>query len=214
MKTIIAPLSASRSCSAVAQAQRPAGSIRRLGTAAARAPRRRPRPWPRRPDYRLVRRRQAAHRGLQGHAALAVAADPARRQDHAAARRRHRRCRPHVGSSCATPSPASLKEYITNPVVTVIVVETMPPVVYVIGEVNSAGPAAAQRPDVGAAGARAGRRLQGLREHEGHPQSCARVRSGMQTTAVQLQGRDRRGTGANRWLLPGDTIIVRSGGPR
>ena len=34
---------------------------------------------------------------------------------------------------------ASLKEYITNPVVTVIVVETVPPVIYVVGEVNSPG---------------------------------------------------------------------------
>ncbi len=34
----------------------------------------------------------------------------------------------------------SLKEYITNPVVTVIVVETIPPVYYVVGEVNSPGP--------------------------------------------------------------------------
>lgn len=34
---------------------------------------------------------------------------------------------------------ASLKEYISNPVVTVIVVETMPQVVYVVGEVNSPG---------------------------------------------------------------------------
>ena len=34
---------------------------------------------------------------------------------------------------------ASLEEYITNPVVTVIVVETVPPVVYVVGEVNSPG---------------------------------------------------------------------------
>jgi polysaccharide biosynthesis/export protein len=33
----------------------------------------------------------------------------------------------------------SLKEYITNPVVTVIVVETMPQVVYVVGEVNNPG---------------------------------------------------------------------------
>ena len=41
-------------------------------------------------------RRQAAHRGLQGRAAVAVAAGPARRQDHAAARRRHRRRRAHV----------------------------------------------------------------------------------------------------------------------
>lgn len=34
----------------------------------------------------------------------------------------------------------SLKEYIANPVVTVIVVETVPPVIYVMGEVNSPGP--------------------------------------------------------------------------
>lgn len=34
----------------------------------------------------------------------------------------------------------SLKPYIANPTVTVIVVETVPPVVYVMGEVNSAGP--------------------------------------------------------------------------
>jgi polysaccharide export outer membrane protein len=33
----------------------------------------------------------------------------------------------------------SLKEYNTNPVVTVIVVETVPPVFYVMGEVNAAG---------------------------------------------------------------------------
>ena len=35
---------------------------------------------------------------------------------------------------------ASLKEYITNPVVTVIVVETVPPVYYVVGEVHEPGP--------------------------------------------------------------------------
>lgn len=34
----------------------------------------------------------------------------------------------------------SLKEYNTNPIVTVIVVETVPPLIYVIGEVNTAGP--------------------------------------------------------------------------
>ena len=34
----------------------------------------------------------------------------------------------------------SLKEYIANPVVTVIVVETVPPVYYVVGEVNQPGP--------------------------------------------------------------------------
>lgn len=35
---------------------------------------------------------------------------------------------------------ASLKEYITNPVVTVIVLETVPPVYYVVGEVHEPGP--------------------------------------------------------------------------
>ena len=35
---------------------------------------------------------------------------------------------------------SSLKEYISNPVVTVIVVETVPPVYYVVGEVNQPGP--------------------------------------------------------------------------
>jgi len=34
----------------------------------------------------------------------------------------------------------SLKEYMNNPVVTVIVVETVPPVYYVVGEVNQPGP--------------------------------------------------------------------------
>src|SRR6187200_2938006 len=34
---------------------------------------------------------------------------------------------------------AALKEYVTNPVVTVIVVETVPPVVYVMGEVTNPG---------------------------------------------------------------------------
>lgn len=35
---------------------------------------------------------------------------------------------------------SSLKEYNTNPVVTVIVVETVPPTIYVMGEVNNPGP--------------------------------------------------------------------------
>src|SRR3954469_9119236 len=34
---------------------------------------------------------------------------------------------------------SALKEYVTNPVVTVIVVETVPPVVYVMGEVTNPG---------------------------------------------------------------------------
>ncbi len=34
----------------------------------------------------------------------------------------------------------SLKDYNTNPIVTVMVVETVPPLIYVMGEVNTAGP--------------------------------------------------------------------------
>ena len=73
-------------------------------------------------DYRLQAGRQAAHRGLQGRAALAVGADPARRQDHAAAGRRHRSDGPHADRSARRVTTA-LKDYVNNPVVTVIVVE-------------------------------------------------------------------------------------------
>jgi polysaccharide export outer membrane protein len=37
---------------------------------------------------------------------------------------------------------AALKTYMSNPTVTVMVVETVPPVIYVMGEVNNAGPQA------------------------------------------------------------------------
>jgi len=46
----------------------------------------------------------------------------------------------HTSNELRDSIATSLKDYITNPVVTVIVVETVPPVYYVVGEVNSPGP--------------------------------------------------------------------------
>ena len=62
-----------------------------------------------------------------------------------------------------------LKEYITNPVVTVIVVEASPVMVYVMGEVTQPGSIPMRGPDDRSAGAGDGRRLPRVREHEGHP---------------------------------------------
>ena len=70
----------------------------------------------------------------------------------------------------------ALKEYVTNPVVTVIVVETVAPIVLRHGRGEQPGLDAAARADDGAAGPRDGRRLQGLREHEGHPHPPPRAR--------------------------------------
>ena len=90
-------------------------------------------------DYRLVPGDKLRDRGLQGRAAVAERAGPSRRQDHAAARQR----RPAAGRTPTELRDAivtSLKTYISNPTVTVMVVETVPPVIYVMGEVNTAGP--------------------------------------------------------------------------
>jgi polysaccharide biosynthesis/export protein len=46
----------------------------------------------------------------------------------------------HTPSELRDAIVSSLKTYMSNPTVTVMVVETVPPVIYVMGEVNSAGP--------------------------------------------------------------------------
>ena len=92
-------------------------------------------------------------------------------------------------------SSASLKNYITNPAVTVIVVETVPPVIYVMGEVNAAGPQPLNGKTRRPAGARDGRRVQGLRQHQEH-RDPPRHADSMQ---VQLQG---RGQGQGRAGVP------------
>ena len=84
--------------------------------------------------------RQAADRGLQGRAAVAERAGAARRQDHAAARQRRRRRRPHPDRAARRHRRRRSRPTSPNPTVTVMVVETVPPVIYVMGEVNNAGP--------------------------------------------------------------------------
>ena len=82
---------------------------------------------------------------------------------------------------------AALKEYVTNPVVTVIVVETVPPVVYVMGEVTNPGVDSDARPDVGAPGAGDGPRVPRVREHQGHPRAAPHA-AWHPDDLVQLQG--------------------------
>ena len=88
-----------------------------------------------------------------------------------------------------------------------IVVETVPPVVYVMGEVANPGRGSAERPDVGAAGAGHGRRLPRFREHEGHPRAAAQRRAGVQTIAFNYKSAVK-GDGNPVLLQPGDTVIV------
>lgn len=101
----------------------------------------------------------------------------------------------------------SLKEFNTNPVVTVIVVETVPPLVYVMGEVNNAGP----QPLKGEMTV-----LQALSAAGGFKDFAntknikilRRSGNGLQTT-LHFNYKDAiRGIGKPIVLQPGDTIIV------
>jgi polysaccharide export outer membrane protein len=100
----------------------------------------------------------------------------------------------------------SLKEYIANPVVTVIVVETIPPVIYVVGEVNSPGP----QPLTGQVSV-----LQALSAAGGFKDFAKtkdiriqRKTSSGQTT-LHFNYKDAiNGHGKTIYLQPGDTIIV------
>ena len=101
---------------------------------------------------------------------------------------------------------ASLKEYITNPVVTVIVVETMPQVVYVVGEVNSPGAQPVQgRMTVLQALASAG----GFKDFakKGDIRIQRPSATGVQT--IKFNYKDAiEGRGQQVFVQPGDTIIV------
>ena len=94
-----------------------------------------------------------------------------------------------------------LKEYVTNPVVTVIVVEASPVTVYVMGEVNAARRDPDAWNDDRAAGPGDGRRLPRVREHERHPHPAQDLEQGNlgRDHQVQLQ---RRGQGIHRASLP------------
>jgi polysaccharide export outer membrane protein len=97
---------------------------------------------------------------------------------------------------------ASLKTYITNPTVTVIVVETVPPVVYVMGEVNTPGP----QPITGELSV-----LQALAMAGGFKDFANRknivIRRGAQTIKFNYNEAIKGRTQAVM-LRPGDTIVV------
>ena len=101
---------------------------------------------------------------------------------------------------------SSLKEYITNPVVTVIVVETVPQVVHVMGEVNSAGPQTLSGPlSILQALAAAG----GFKDFAKTKDIKVLRKTATGTTTLKFNYNDAVKTGAAEiYLQPGDVVIV------
>ncbi|HXE80113.1 MAG TPA: polysaccharide biosynthesis/export family protein, partial [Vicinamibacterales bacterium] len=100
----------------------------------------------------------------------------------------------------------ALREYVTNPVVTVIVVEAVPPLVYVIGEVGSPGSIPMHGPmSVLQALAMAG----GFRDFANTKkiQILRRTSKGQQRIAFNYK-EALASTGPPMMLQPGDTVIV------
>jgi polysaccharide biosynthesis/export protein len=100
----------------------------------------------------------------------------------------------------------SLKEYNTNPVVTVIVVETVPPMFYVMGEVNAAGslPLKGQITVVQAL-AMAG----GFKDFAKTNKIVIQRKGASGTSMLKFNYNDAvNGKGQIVYLKPGDTIIV------
>jgi polysaccharide export outer membrane protein len=100
----------------------------------------------------------------------------------------------------------SLKPYITNPVVTVIVVETVPKTVYVVGEVASPGPQPMTGPlTVMQALAMAG----GFKDFAKTKSIVVRRSTAAGTTDIRFNYKDAlKGETKPLLLQPGDTIIV------
>jgi polysaccharide biosynthesis/export protein len=114
-----------------------------------------------------------------------------------------------VGAAGHTPTElrdaivASLKTYMANPTVTVMVVETVPPVIYVMGEVNSAGPQSLHgRMDVLQALATA----KGFRDFADTKNIV--IRRGSQLLKFNYNDAIK-GKGSPVFLQPGDTIVVK-----
>jgi polysaccharide export outer membrane protein len=97
----------------------------------------------------------------------------------------------------------SLKPYMSNPTVTVMVVETVPPLIYVMGEVNSAGP----QPLVGKMDV-----LQALSAAKGFRDFADTknivIRRGSQVLTFNYND-GIKGKAAPVFLQPGDTIVVK-----
>ncbi len=101
---------------------------------------------------------------------------------------------------------ASLKEYVTNPVVTVIVTETVAPTVFVMGEVNNPGSIAMQGPlSVMQALAMAG----GFKDFANtkNIRIVRHAHGGTQTLPFNYKDA-LKGDGEMVMLAPGDTVIV------
>jgi len=101
---------------------------------------------------------------------------------------------------------ASLKEYISNPVVTVIVVETVPPVYYVMGEVNQPGPQSLTgQVTVLQALSAAG----GFKDFAKTKDIRIQRKSATGVTTLRFNYKDAiNGVSKPMYLQPGDTIIV------
>jgi polysaccharide export outer membrane protein len=101
---------------------------------------------------------------------------------------------------------AALKEYVTNPVVTVIVVETVAPTVFIMGEVNNPGSIAMRGPmSIMQALAMAGG-FKDFADTKGI-RVLRKTSKGVQT--LQFNYKDAaKGEGELVMLSPGDTIIV------
>jgi polysaccharide export outer membrane protein len=98
-----------------------------------------------------------------------------------------------------------LKEYLTNPVVTVIVAEANPPTAYVMGEVNSPGAIPLRSPlSVVQALAMAG----GFKEFANTKNIRILRRSGSDVTTIPFNYKDAVEGGRPVTLQPGDTVVV------
>jgi polysaccharide export outer membrane protein len=101
----------------------------------------------------------------------------------------------------------SLKEYNTNPVVTVIVVETVPPVFYVMGEVNAPGTFSIK----GKVSAVQALAMAGGFKDFAHTKDISVLRKGAGGAQQTLKFNYKdalKGKGETIYLEPGDTIIV------
>jgi polysaccharide biosynthesis/export protein len=100
----------------------------------------------------------------------------------------------------------SLKEYVTNPVVTVIVTEATPPLVYVMGEVTKPGPLTLQGPlTVLQALSMAG----GFKDFANTKGIRVLRKTAKGTEAIPFNYKEAmRGEGKSVYLQPGDTVIV------
>ena len=98
---------------------------------------------------------------------------------------------------------SSLKAYMTNPTVTVMVVETVPPLIYVMGEVNGAGP----QPLVGKMDVvQALAAAKGFRDFADTKNIV--IRRGSQVLTFNYND-SVKGKGTPIYLQPGDTIVVK-----